>query len=63
MMWSLDKLSLDSSILSHFSPESGSLHGRPAYRKENGTPAYAGSSSTAAGTTGYNSSRRPPTYR
>ncbi|KAM5587770.1 hypothetical protein ABKV19_006291 [Rosa sericea] len=47
----------------HFSTnESGSLHGRPAYRKENGTPAYAGSSSSAAGTTGYNLSRRPPSY-
>ncbi|KAJ0960243.1 hypothetical protein J5N97_001918 [Dioscorea zingiberensis] len=52
-----DSRSRGANISNHGARESGSLHGRPAYRKENGTPAYAGSSSSAAGTTGYNLSR------
>ncbi|KAG2689090.1 hypothetical protein I3843_09G122800 [Carya illinoinensis] len=42
--------------------ESGSLHGKPAYKKENGTHAYAGSSPSASSMAGNNMSRRPPLY-
>ncbi|XP_041025705.1 uncharacterized protein LOC121266066 isoform X3 [Juglans microcarpa x Juglans regia] len=44
------------------STESGSLHGKPAYKKENGTHAYAGSSPSASSMAGNNMSRRPPLY-
>ncbi|OVA00988.1 Protein of unknown function DUF1296 [Macleaya cordata] len=41
------------------STESGALRGKPAYRKENGTNAYPGSSSSASGMPGNNINRRP----
>ncbi|CAB4276363.1 unnamed protein product [Prunus armeniaca] len=44
----------------HFSSnESGFSHGKSAYKKENGTHAYAGS---ASGMAGHNMSRRPTSY-
>ncbi|CAN1808506.1 GBF-interacting protein 1 [Linum perenne] len=39
--------------------ESSVSHGKPAYRKENGGHAYAGSTSYASATAGSNGSRRP----
>ncbi|XP_065880103.1 uncharacterized protein [Euphorbia lathyris] len=41
------------------SNESGVSYGKPAYRKENGTHAYAGASSSAYSMTGYNINRQP----
>ncbi|CAN1150275.1 GBF-interacting protein 1, partial [Linum perenne] len=46
---------------SHFgSTESGGMHGKPAYRKENGAHAYAGSTSYASATAGSQGGRRAP---
>ncbi|XP_031284503.1 GBF-interacting protein 1-like [Pistacia vera] len=42
------------------SSEPGSLHGKPTYKKENGTYGYAGSSSSATGMVA--NSRRPPSH-
>ncbi|KAF3451137.1 hypothetical protein FNV43_RR07227 [Rhamnella rubrinervis] len=44
------------------SNESGAFHGKSAYKKENGTYAYAGSSLSASAVAGNNPSRRPPSY-
>lgn len=43
--------------------ESGPLQSKPAYKKENGTHGYAGSSSSAAGVVANNMNQRPPFYR
>lgn len=43
--------------------ESGPFHGKPAQKRENGTQAYAGSSSSASGVQGNNMNRRPPSHR
>ncbi|KAK1556480.1 hypothetical protein Q3G72_005643 [Acer saccharum] len=46
---------------SHFgSNESGSLHSKPAYKKENGTHGYAGSTSSASSAVANNWNQRPP---
>ncbi|KAL5839173.1 hypothetical protein ACOSQ4_011781 [Xanthoceras sorbifolium] len=42
------------------SNDSGSLHSKPAYKKENGTHGYAGSSSTASSMVANNMNWRPP---
>ncbi|XP_030480450.2 uncharacterized protein LOC115697538 isoform X1 [Cannabis sativa] len=42
------------------SNDSGAYHGKPAYKKENGSHGYLGSSSSASGVTGNNTNRRPP---
>lgn len=45
------------------STESGSLYGKPAYKKENGSHTYAaGSSSSGSNMAGNNMSRRPSSY-
>ncbi|KAH9797621.1 RNA polymerase II degradation factor-like protein (DUF1296) [Citrus sinensis] len=44
------------------SNESGTLQSKPAYKKENGTHGYAGSSSSAAGVVANNMNQRPPFY-
>ncbi|XP_062095388.1 uncharacterized protein LOC133801231 isoform X2 [Humulus lupulus] len=44
------------------SNDSGAYHGKSAYKKENGSHGYLGSSSSAPGLTGNNTSRRPPSY-
>ncbi|KAK6264520.1 hypothetical protein SCA6_019954 [Theobroma cacao] len=47
----------------HYSAyESGPSHGKPAQKRENGTHAYAGSSSSASGMPGNNLNRRPPSH-
>lgn len=46
-----------------FLSESGAFHAKSAYKKENGTHAYVGSSSSASAVAGNNLSRRPPSYR
>lgn len=43
--------------------ESGSVHGKPAYKKENGTYLHAGQSSYASGAPGNSMSQRPSSYR
>ncbi|XVF87217.1 hypothetical protein PTKIN_Ptkin18bG0101100 [Pterospermum kingtungense] len=48
---------------SHFSSnESGPSHCKPAQKRENGTHAYAGSSSTASGMQGNNTNWQPPSH-
>ncbi|XWS19791.1 hypothetical protein CRYUN_Cryun31cG0046700 [Craigia yunnanensis] len=48
---------------SHYtSNESGSSHGKPAQKRENGTHAYTGSSSTASGMQGNNTNWQPPSH-
>ncbi|XVE88324.1 hypothetical protein DITRI_Ditri19aG0060700 [Diplodiscus trichospermus] len=48
---------------SHYSSsESGPSHGKPAQKRENGTHAYVGSSSSASGMQGNNMNRRPPSH-
>ncbi|PON41739.1 GBF-interacting protein [Parasponia andersonii] len=42
--------------------EAGAFYGKSAYKKENGTHANAGFSSSASGLTGNNPSRRPSSY-
>ncbi|KAI8568265.1 hypothetical protein RHMOL_Rhmol02G0184600 [Rhododendron molle] len=42
------------------SSESGALHGKPAYNKENGTQNYSTPSSVSFGMTGHNLNQRPP---
>ncbi|PPD84081.1 hypothetical protein GOBAR_DD18999 [Gossypium barbadense] len=44
------------------SNESGPFHGKPAQKRENGTHAYAGSSSSASVVQGNNMNRRPPSH-
>ncbi|XP_015867039.3 uncharacterized protein LOC107404589 isoform X2 [Ziziphus jujuba] len=44
------------------STELGAFHGKSAYKKENGTHAYVGASSSASTVAGNNPSRRPPSY-
>uniref|UniRef100_A0A2N9EJG6 GBF-interacting protein 1 N-terminal domain-containing protein n=1 Tax=Fagus sylvatica TaxID=28930 RepID=A0A2N9EJG6_FAGSY len=44
------------------STEPGGLYGKPAYKKENGTHAYAGSSSSSSNMAGNYTSRRPTSY-
>ncbi|KAK6284039.1 hypothetical protein POUND7_002991 [Theobroma cacao] len=47
----------------HYSAyESGPSHGKAAQKRENGTHAYAGSSSSASGMPGNNLNRRPPSH-
>ncbi|XP_022720316.1 uncharacterized protein LOC111278106 isoform X2 [Durio zibethinus] len=48
---------------SHYgSNESGTSHGKPAQKRENGTHAYAGSSSTVSGMQGNNTNWQPPSH-
>ncbi|XWS15928.1 hypothetical protein CRYUN_Cryun34aG0043800 [Craigia yunnanensis] len=48
---------------SHYSSnESGPSHGKPVQKRENGTHAYAGSSSTASGMQGNNMNWQPPSH-
>ncbi|KAL6991386.1 hypothetical protein U1Q18_009499 [Sarracenia purpurea var. burkii] len=42
--------------------ESSALHGKPAYKKENGTNYYAGPSSVSSGMAGYNMNWQPPAH-
>ncbi|KAJ8761327.1 hypothetical protein K2173_001383 [Erythroxylum novogranatense] len=42
--------------------DSSTSYGKPAYKKENGTHAYAGLSPSASGTGGSDSNRRPPSF-
>ncbi|OMO82880.1 UBA-like protein [Corchorus olitorius] len=47
----------------HYSSnESGPSHGKPAQKRENGSHAYAGSSSAASAVSGNNLNRRPPSH-
>lgn len=43
--------------------ESGALHGKTAYKKENGTHNYSSASPVAFGMTGNNLNQRPPAQR
>lgn len=43
--------------------ESGTLHNKPAYNKENGTHGNAGSSSAAPGMVANNMNQHPPSQR
>lgn len=62
--WIVDKCRLPissfvSNDLLHVSTETGVPHAKPSYKKENGTHAYAGSSSSASGMAGNTVYRRP----
>lgn len=43
--------------------ESDSVHGKPPYKKENGTNPYTSSSYSASAMAGSNTNRRPPAFR